>query len=70
MAKPSIDQLEMAARTALDAFVATGVAYYGDNTDEKITDLVSALRHLAERCGANWRNLMANADRLYEGDKE
>jgi hypothetical protein len=63
------DELSDKAHLALDKFVEKGGAYFGDNTDEKLVDLLSALRHLSDRYGFNWSRLLIKADKLYDGDK-
>ena len=70
MSKISIDDVASAANSGLDTFVAAGGAYFGDNTDEKLVDFISALRHLADRYGFSWDRLLKKADQLYQTDKQ
>jgi hypothetical protein len=64
-----ISELADTAHLGLDAFVAAGGTDSGDNTDEKLVDFISALRHLVDRYGFRWDQILRKADRLYESEK-
>lgn len=70
MSKIPVDKVTKAAYSGLDTFVKAGGTYFGDNTDEKLVDFISALRHLADRYGFYWDGLLKKADQLYQMDKQ
>lgn len=66
--KCDLDQMANAAYAAVNHFTSL-MKSSGDNTDERIIDLIEGLMHLSNDYGFKWDRLSKEANRYYEQAK-